>query len=98
MEHRADAINQMVDSARCCRALGESTGHMQQSAELPVSLTDQLWCYSVGVARRPGNATLLAKVDSFIEQFHSSPRRAEIERTWQGEVLDVPAFAQRLKG
>ncbi|WP_437882413.1 substrate-binding periplasmic protein [Pseudomonas sp. LRF_L74] len=65
---------------------------------LPVSLTDQLWCYSVGVARRPGNATLLAKVDSFIEQFHSSPRRAEIERTWQGEVLDVPASARRLHG
>lgn len=54
---------------------------------LPQALGDRPWCYSVGVAERAENATLLAKVDDFIAQFQGSSRCREIELAWQGDVF-----------
>ncbi|WP_411187201.1 substrate-binding periplasmic protein [Pseudomonas sp.] len=65
---------------------------------LPKPLGDRLWCYSVGVAARAENARLLARVNEFIQQFHGSRVRDEIERRWQGEVLKPNASACQLSG
>nr|WP_161867710.1 methyl-accepting chemotaxis protein [Pseudomonas yangonensis] len=67
---------------------------------LPEHVGEQLWCYSVGVAACPENATLLAKVDAFIMQFQGSKRCREIEQAWQGESFSgtVPALPDDVTG
>jgi hypothetical protein len=43
-----------------------------------------LWRYAVGVPDVPESANLLRKIDEFIGWFADQPRRAAIERQWQG--------------
>jgi ABC-type amino acid transport substrate-binding protein len=48
------------------------------------NIAPTLWCYAVGVPDIPESANLLGKIDEFLAWFAGQPRRAAIERQWQG--------------
>lgn len=52
-------------------------------------IDEQPCTYSVGVAARPENVTLLAHINAFLAEFRGSARHREIERTWQGELVEA---------
>ena len=55
---------------------------------LPGNLSPVPYYYTVAVAAEPGSYRLLAAVNAFLADFKAKPERAEIERRWQGEVLE----------
>jgi ABC-type amino acid transport substrate-binding protein len=54
---------------------------------LPVDLAPEPWYYAVGVADDPSSHGLVKAVNAFIAWFKSRPERAEIEKRWQGEIV-----------
>lgn len=55
---------------------------------LPGNLSPVPYYYTVAVAAEPSAYHLLAAVNEFLAGFQAQPERAEIERRWQGEVLE----------
>ena len=55
---------------------------------LPGNLSPVPYYYTVAVAAEPGSYRLIAAVNAFLADFKAKPERAEIERRWQGEVLE----------
>ena len=55
---------------------------------LPGNLSPVPYYYTVAVAAEPASYRLLAAVNAFLAAFKAKPERAEIERRWQGEVLE----------
>ena len=51
---------------------------------VPNGLIQDALVYVAGVKDAPGSATLLARINGFIEQFEATETRAAIERLWQG--------------
>jgi len=55
---------------------------------LPGNLSPVPYYYTVAVAAEPSGYRLLTAVNKFLADFKEQAERAEIERRWQGEVLD----------
>lgn len=55
---------------------------------LPGGLTDVPYYYSVAVAAEAASYRLLSAVNRFIDWFKTQPEREDLERKWQGEVLE----------
>lgn len=53
---------------------------------VPNGLIEDEVVYVAGVKDAPGSASLLARINGFIEQFEATETRAAIERLWQGAV------------
>lgn len=77
---------------------GEDSPWRGKIETLPENLAGDLWYYAVGAADSPSSASLLSAVDAFIARFHDDPRRAAIERRWQGEVFRGPGNYRREPG
>ena len=58
----------------------------QRIEVVPNGLIEDEVVYVAGVKDAPGSASLLARINGFIEQFEATETRAAIERLWQGAV------------